>query len=334
MRTSPYRLDVPFEHSAVRRHPLPSWRDVHRTLGQFGLTPSSVPQPLPGGEDNHHLKIQTNQGIVVVRQYLGRSRLEAARELEFVAWLSERGYPTPAPLTTAANTRIGSCAKRPAAVFPFICGAHPESVNVRVARTLGAMLGRLHVSGASYSGVLPYLCASLELTRIDASTLRSTAAHRLAAVVREWRLRHLEQIEAAFAQLPTGPIHGDLHRLNILETAAGTTFVVDFNDLLRGPLLIDIARTLDAIAYERSRFSVTRSQAAAFLGAYERHRGLEPAEWQLLPVALELVELMDIVAFVTIGNTIRSTDECPAYVMHRSQAFRRWPSSRHNDCST
>ncbi|MCH1927628.1 phosphotransferase, partial [Shewanella sp. C31] len=66
--------------------------------------------------------------------------------------------------------------------------------------------------------------------------------------VDDWHDRVRDFLEACgeelkrLDELPSGPLHHDLHRQNLLVAEGKVTAVLDFDELNRGPLVIDLAR--------------------------------------------------------------------------------------------
>ena len=80
---------------------------------------------------------------------------------------------------------------------------------------------------------------------------------------------------------PTTACHGDLHRGNLLESADGQIFFLDFDTVCRAPAMFDVSVMCDMTDYFRLKeadVETTRRVYAQFLSGYETRRGLTDAE--------------------------------------------------------
>jgi homoserine kinase type II len=81
--------------------------------------------------------------------------------------------------------------------------------------------------------------------------------------------------------VPTGVIHGDLFRDNVLFQGDDIAALLDFESASHGPLVFDLMVTILAWCY---REAFDAALVHALLSAYVRRRPLERAERAALPV--------------------------------------------------
>ncbi|MEV0644904.1 phosphotransferase [Phytomonospora sp. NPDC050363] len=263
--------------------------DLTAVLAHHGLVALGEAVTLTGGADNDTVRVATGHGDVVVRRYLGADVPTVDAELDLVVFLAAQGFPTPAPF----EPRLPGVA-----VFRLIAGAAPEEIDGAIAAQCGAVLARLHLLTAGWDDPRVATVDRVAiLRRAITAPLTLTGAEEWRAAARDF-LRQRADGLAALAELPSGPLHHDLHRHNLLVADGTVTALLDFGELQRGPWIVDLARAFHYLAVDRADFALPREAAAWMLAGYEQIRRLGAAERELLPLALDLVGLVDAADFL------------------------------------
>jgi homoserine kinase type II len=121
---------------------------------------------------------------------------------------------------------------------------------------------------------------------------------------------------ALLDEQPSGPIHHDLHRQNLLVADDTVTAVLDFDELNRGPLILDLARCCHYLALENPDRRLPGDLAEAVIAGYESRRPLSITELELLPLAYDLAGIVDAAAFIMWAAPhlgLESTEECHSW---------------------
>jgi len=118
------------------------------------------------------------------------------------------------------------------------------------------------------------------LERLERVERATTRPELLADVVRA-RALYARLVPARDGALPSGIVHGDLFRDNVLWKAGQLSALLDFESAFHGPFVYDLLVTLCAWCF-RSEFELTL--ARAMLAGYESVRPLSPAERAAVPV--------------------------------------------------
>jgi homoserine kinase type II len=272
--------------------------DFPKFLQRYGLQARGEPVPLTGGEDNRLARIPTDRGDVVIREYLHSRHAKVSAEMALVEHLARDGFPTPMPIFPEAGERVALIAGNPVAVFPFASGRVPEAMTEALAGRCGALLARMHLSTEGWADErIPVVDRRGILEQAAASDAKLAGA-------RFWRSEtrgFLERNAAALAlldALPAGPLHHDLHRRNVLVEGNAVTAVLDFDELNRGPLILDLARWCHYAALEQEDMRLPAALAAAVVAGYQGVRPLTGAELELLPLAFDLAGIIDAAGFV------------------------------------
>jgi homoserine kinase type II len=262
-----------------------------RSLGaEYGLDVASV-EALRAGSVNSNFSLKTRSGQrFFLRVYEEQDRTGARRELSTIAHLAQLGVPTPAPLQRTNGERAAEHAGKPVGVHPWVDGDSLclARITPRVASQLGAALARVHVCSLALSDIPEgrFRPADLlvRLEHVDRVDGRFTAD---TAHIRE-RLAHYTQLLDAAGPLPSGLIHGDLFRDNVLWQGGELSALLDFESASRGLFAYDIMVCVHAWCYGAG---YELDHVGALLDGYARVRAIEPREWQLLPALGALAAL-------------------------------------------
>ncbi|MCW2835723.1 MAG: aminoglycoside phosphotransferase family protein [Nocardioides sp.] len=134
------------------------------------------------------------------------------------------------------------------------------------AAEFGAMLSRLHVALAGFTGDLPPLVGPLTDIATAMTVSSDETLHRVAA----------ELVPLALSW-PRRPLHGDAHTGNVLMTPTGPLWT-DFEDVCVGPVEWDLAS-----------MTITDDALAAYDGPVDRTRLAECRDLRRLQILASLV---------------------------------------------
>jgi homoserine kinase type II len=252
-----------------------------RAVGaEFGVAVTGV-ESLSEGSVNSNFRLTDASG----KRYFGRIYEEqgdegAAAELLLLDELSQRGVPTTKPMA-AGKSPLAHVDDKPFALYPWIDGDIVCQARVSPAHcaAVGDALARLH---ASTPHVTPLAGGRFRvedlfgrLERIEAQS----PEHRDAALHIRRRLRHYTARRNL--HLPSGVIHGDLFRDNVLWQGDRIAALIDFESASHGVFAFDLMVTIHAWCYGDA---FRAELVEAMLGGYHAVRELEPAELAALPI--------------------------------------------------
>lgn len=246
---------------------------------RFGLGEVQRFDGIAKGSVNTNYRLVTSRGTFFVRLDEKRTAKEVAAEQGLVAFLAERGFPTPEPIVDAKGKRLSAYRKKPLAVYPWLPGADKEAheFSTKDLAEAGAMLARLHRDASGFPARLP-----------NRFGLVATAA-RWARIRTKVRVpaNHRAEVDAAVAELsrrpaPTGPggiVHGDWFCDNLLFEGTRITGVLDFEAAATDSLAFDVATAVNALCWlpeDPDRFRKPRVQS--LLDGYAKAKGPAPVD--------------------------------------------------------
>jgi homoserine kinase type II len=239
-------------------------------------------EPLALGSVNSNFRARTADGrVLFARLYEEQGAAGAAAELALLAALARAGVPVAdaLPHTGPAPTH----ADKPFVLFPWIAGESLclQRVDESACRKLGAALARVHLTSAAVPRLGPGRFAPTDmLERLDRVERATSRPELLADVVRA-RALYAQLVPARDGRLPSGIVHGDLFRDNVLWQAGELSALLDFESAFHGPFIYDLLVTLCAWCF-RSQFEL--ELARALVAGYEALRPLTSDERAAVPV--------------------------------------------------
>lgn len=200
------------------------------------------------------------------------------QSVDVMCFLAERSFPVPAVIRTKWGTRmlerIEEGEEYLLALFEYIEGKEPD---LRVCgERVGHMIGWLHKMLPSYSGALIKRDFRFFMERYI-EILRQKDYPK-AEIYAKLGTELWERVK----DCPVGVCHGDLHRGNLLETADGKIYLLDFNTICLAPRMFDVAVMCDMTDYSQLKsddIKNTKAVYGRFLKGYARHIKLKEANW-------------------------------------------------------
>ena len=189
----------------------------------------------------------------------------AAEELPVVAPLADGDGDTLHAVTAASGAAEQEFLF---AVYPKRAGRNFDGDSDQDWLRIGALVGRLHVVMAGCAAThrltgTPHAATACFIADLSRAGVVAPAA---AAEFFDLAGRAVQRMAPLFAGVPVQPVHGDCHRGNILDRAAGGLLLIDFDDLMVGPAVQDLWLLLPGRAGD------SRRELALLLEGYEQFR--------------------------------------------------------------
>ncbi len=231
---------------------------------------------IQGGTVNSSFAIRLGETPYFLRIYEEQGVAGATAELSLLRRLVERKVPTPPPVATRAGDYVSELAGKPAALFQWSPGEMRCQKSVRPAdtRKLGVALARMHLAGAGESprpgrfDVERLLERCERIRAADAELATSLAAG-------------LQVVSERRQPLPSGLIHGDLFRDNVLWQGDDLSALIDFESASYGTYAYDLMVTTLAWCMGDS---LDGTLVRALFAGYQSQRPLSEGEKEALCV--------------------------------------------------
>lgn len=298
-------------------------------LAPYGLGRLLDFQGIAAGTENSNFFISLEQGEFVLTLVERGPVEDLPFFIDLLDVLHEADMPVPYALRDGDGNALREVAGKPALLQPRLCGKHITTPNTQHCAQVGTLLAHIHLATRERMlerktdrGLAWMLEAGADLLpRLDAGQ------RRLLQATLDEIVAHRTQILA----LPQANLHADLFRDNVMFEGTHLTGVIDFYNACSGPMLYDIAITLnDWCCTADGRIDLSRAQG--LLGAYAALRPFTAAEAELWPVMLRvacvrfwLSRLIAAESFAGMDVMIHDPSEFEVRLAQRQEVVVRLP---------
>lgn len=255
-------------------------------LSQLNLGTLQSMQGINSGIENTNYFVSTERGDYVLTLFERLSAEQLPFYLHLMQHLAARGIPVPAPQADAQGRILHTLQGKPAAVVTRLKGRNQLAPQAADCAQVGAMLARMHLAGRDYAAQQPNLRGLawwVETVPVVKPFLTPEQA-----VLIESELRFQQELagSAEYAALPSGPVHADLFRDNVMFDGPNLSGFFDFYFAGCDTFGFDIAVCLNDWCIDLASGALDEARAHAFVAAYDAVRPLTDVEQRLLPALL------------------------------------------------
>lgn len=210
-------------------------------LKQYDVGTLTALKGIAAGIENTNYFVTTTRGRYVLTLFEKLTASELPYYLNLMAHLARQGAPCAAPIANHSGEFLGELNGKPASLVTRLSGTDLMNPTPADCAKVGAVLAKIHTAGQSYTvhmnnprgaawwrAVMPDVLPFLDDD--DAAMLRNEV---------------LRQESHSRNALPTGAIHADLFRDNILFDKGEIAGVIDFYFACTDALLYDVAITVN-----------------------------------------------------------------------------------------
>jgi homoserine kinase type II len=248
--------------------------DVARLLAHYALGELQSLEPIAAGIENTNYFVTSSHGEYVLTVFEKLTANELPWYLELMAHLASRGIPCPNPVGRLDNGYLGELKGKPASLVTRLRGRSITQPDVHACAEVGELLADMHQAGKSYAK---------PMANPRGPAWFAATAERVRPVLDADNAKLLDE-ELGFAQaafkltdLPSGVVHVDLFRDNVLFEGERLSGVIDFYFACQDRWLYDLAITVnDWCVNDQGELDAVR--AKELVAAYHKVRPLTAAE--------------------------------------------------------
>jgi homoserine kinase type II len=263
-----------------------SFDDARALVSKLGIGELSTLKGIASGIENTNYFADTTQGRYVLTVFERLTAEQLPFYLHLMQHLARHGIPVPDPQADEHGAIMHTLCGKPAALVNRLAGSNQLAPDVAHCQSVGSMLARMHVAGRDYPRHQPNLRGLpwwTETVPVITPFLSDTQRELI-----ESELAFQQQLAAspAYAALPTGPVHADLFRDNVMFDGHSLTGFFDFYFAGVDTFLFDIAVCLNDWCIDLDSGVLDEDRAAAFIASYGVVRPLTHNETRLLPALM------------------------------------------------
>ena len=264
-------------------------------LAQFGLGELTDLQGIRSGIENTNYFLSTSHGRYVLTMFERLTFKQLPFYLELMRHLARRGLPVPEPQENRTGALLSELKGKPAAIVTRLDGAavvHPTPAECAL---VGDVLAKMHRAGEDFPQFQPHL-RGIGWWKDAVPKLEPHVPDKLFSLLADELIYQDSFFRSArFESLPSGPIHADLFRDNVLiaSTPAGERIggVIDFYFAGCSIFLFDLAVTMNDWCIDPATGSFDDARAQAMIDAYHAVRPLTEEEHECWRTVLRAAAL-------------------------------------------
>jgi homoserine kinase type II len=259
-------------------------------LTKLGLGTLTDLRGISGGIENTNYFVTSELDGVVHEHVLTLFERLTFEQLPFylhlMKHLAGKGIPVPEPAADGKGNLLHKLKGKPAAVVNKLAGKSQLSPQAAHCAAVGDMLARMHLAGRDYDRSQPNLRGLPWWNETVPVVLPHLTTEQAALISAELAYQNHVAASAAYAALPSGPVHADLFRDNVMFDGDRLTGFFDFYFAGCDSFLFDLSVCLNDWCIDLPTGVHDAERAQAMLAAYQAVRPLTAPERDLLPAML------------------------------------------------
>jgi homoserine kinase type II len=247
-------------------------------------------EPIAAGIENTNYFLTTEKGRYVLTLYERLPPEDLPFYLNLMAHLSRAGVPAPAPQPDRSGALWSMLNGKPAGVVARLEGAPVMMPGIHHCAAAGAALAQLHHGSETYRTRLGNRRGRAWWRQAARAVRPFLSAEQNALLENELQF----QTRVDKPKLPTGAIHGDLFRDNVLFVGDAVSGIIDFGFAATDAYAYDLAIAVNDWCLTRDASREGQPDPAcerAMIDAYIQLRPLSDVEWAMWPSLLRAAAL-------------------------------------------
>lgn len=236
-----------------------------------------------GGIENTNYFVDTDQGQYVLTLFERLSFEQLPFYLHLMQHLAAHGIPVPDPAGDTKGNILHELKGKPASVVSKLRGHSELAPTAAHCAGVGEALARMHLAGLDYPRRQPNLRGLEWWNETVPVVLPHLTPEQSSLILGELAYQNHVAASSACRSLPSGVVHADLFRDNVMFEDGKLTGFFDFYFAGCDTFLFDIAVCLNDWCIDLATGAKDDERSAAFLAAYQAVRPLTAQERQLLP---------------------------------------------------
>ncbi|WII92866.1 homoserine kinase [Kingella negevensis] len=254
--------------------------EMRQLLTEYNIGEFKFLQGIAQGVTNSNYFLHTSENSYVLTVFETLRTDELPFFMELTQHLSANGVACPAPIAKKNGDLTATLANKPACIVSKLTGCDTAFATEEQCFSTGAMLAKMHSASKSFTQTMPNPRHAVWWTESSEKLLPFLDTEDAALLTNEitFLAQHPDN------HLPSGIIHADLFKDNVLLNQNQVSGFIDFYYACNGSFVYDLAIAINDWARNADNHIVPTLRDA-FMRGYQSVRTLEAAEKEYLPVA-------------------------------------------------
>ncbi|MCL1886781.1 MAG: homoserine kinase [Betaproteobacteria bacterium] len=246
---------------------------------------------IASGIENSNFFVTTDQGEYVLTLFEKLTVEQLPYYLNLMYHLAGHGIRVASPIPDREGKILGMLCGKPASLVTKLSGDWLEKPIPSHCAQVGQMMARMHLAGKGYPHYQPNLRGLSWWLEIMPQVQGYLSDDNAVFLQEEVLLQKTFSETAVYSRLPSGPIHADLFRNNVMFDGDELSGFFDFYFAGNDTWLFDVAVAVNdwCIRLDTGEFDEMRLRA--FLDAYQAVRPFTPDEQQAWQTTLRAAAL-------------------------------------------
>ncbi|ULJ59453.1 homoserine kinase [Wielerella bovis] len=254
--------------------------EMRHLLTEYSLGDFHSLQGIAQGITNSNYFLHTSTGSYVLTVFETLQAEELPFFMDLTQHLSKNGVACPAPIAKKDGTLTATLANKPACIVSKLSGHDTSFPTAMQCHHTGAMLAKMHLAGTHFPQ---------KMTNPRHSEWWTSSCEKLLPFLEKDEADLLQSEIAYLAQnpdthLPSGIIHADLFKDNVLLNGEQVSGFIDFYYACNGSFVYDLAIAINDWARDANNHIVPELRDA-FMHGYQSVRPLTREEQAYLKTA-------------------------------------------------
>jgi len=233
------------------------------------------------GITNTNYFLNTDKGKYVITIFEDIKKTKVTKYLKLMNFFSKKGLCAPEIMITKSGDVLTTVEKKPCSIMQKLSGKTVNESNSTLCKSLGEVIGTFHNFSQQYQGVISN---SRDIEWIE-KTSKKIEDH-----LQPNQLNLIKHCSKVFkkifsSNLPSGVIHSDLFRDNVLASNNKITGIIDYYYSFNGPLIYELAVIANDWCVNKNG-SINAIKYHSFIKSYNSVRAITKKEMKQMNNAM------------------------------------------------
>lgn len=261
---------------------------VQKLIDRYGVGQLISFERIKQGFMNYSYVVRANKGTYVLRiSKKTKTKKDRLFEISMINHLE--GFPVPKFLKDKKGKYLNKYENLLYAMYEFLPGNMPKTTTKKLFKQVAHFLGQFHNKISSFHSLVDRF-SWYSFSDKRANEFEKYMLKNLKYLSSEIAYLKTEMINCKLpSYLPSGAIHCDIKRDNILERNGNLSGVIDFDNCQKGPFVLDLSISIIWFCTDWNGFNYKK--ARKFVKYYEKYRLLTKDEKRNLFKAIKYAYL-------------------------------------------